>query len=353
MLNRLANAAKTWVVVGVGALVLALSAFFILSNFSPDPTFAQTPGPIEYAENSDVDEMPVRTFTSEDPEGAGINWDVTGIDADDFTISGGILKFKKSPNFEKPMDRMHVDLDRNRDGDMADTDEGIDVAEMMAADNMYQITIRASEMRESGRMDRALSTETHVTVEVTNEPEDGMVTIDLRQPEVWTPIRATITDPDDNVADYDWTWYVSTVTNPIDDAENHWAEVTGTVSIKMTTLYTPDGVRARNPATGTAADEGKYLRAVAFYTDDSGTQTEEGDLAYRSFRCGPRSQRTTIWIQPENGSHGFEQGANYTRTVSESLGKGMNVGDPVEATDPNSTEPNDRGPNASNHKPQQ
>ena len=128
-------------------------------------------------------------------EGAGINWDVTGIDADDFTISGGVLKFKKSPNYEKPTDRMHGALDRNRDGD-----------------NMYQITIRASEMRDSGDMGRALSTETHVTVEVTNEPEDGMVTIDLRQPEVGTSIRATVTDPDGDRASYNWTWYVSTVT---------------------------------------------------------------------------------------------------------------------------------------------
>ena len=214
----------------------------------------------------------MRTFTSEDPEGAGINWDVTGIDADDFTISGGVLKFKNSPNYEKPTDRMHGALDRNRDGDMADTDEGIDVAEMAAADNMYQITIRASEMRASGDMGRALSTETHVTVEVTNEPEDGMVTIDLRQPEVGTPIRATVTDPDGDLASYNWTWYVSTVTNPVDDADNHWAEVTGTALNQVTTSYTPDGVRARTPVTGTAMDEGKYLRAVALYTDRSGTQ---------------------------------------------------------------------------------
>ena len=54
---------------------------------------------------------------------------------------------------------------------------------------------------------------------------------------------------------------------------------------------------------------------------------------------------------PENGSPGFEQGADYTRTVPENLGKGMNVGAPVVATEPNSTEPNDRGPNASNHDP--
>ena len=189
MLKRSSSALKTWVVVGVGALVLALSAFF-LATFSPDPSFAQTPGPIMYAENSDVDDMAVRTFTSEDPEGAGINWDVTGIDADDFTISGGVLRFKKSPNFEKPTDRAHGALDRNRDdvpasaaevldSDLTDTADGIDVVAADAGNNMYQITIRASEMRASGYMGLALSSETHVTVQVTNVNEDGMVTIDL------------------------------------------------------------------------------------------------------------------------------------------------------------------------------
>ena len=62
--------------------------------------------------------------------------------------------------------------------------------------NMYEITIRASEMRASGYMGLALSSETDVTVQVTNVNEDGMVTIDLRQPEDGTPIMASVTDPD-------------------------------------------------------------------------------------------------------------------------------------------------------------
>ena len=46
-------------------------------------TFAQESGAtIEYTENGTD---PVRTFTSSDPEGAGIDWDVTGLDADFFS----------------------------------------------------------------------------------------------------------------------------------------------------------------------------------------------------------------------------------------------------------------------------
>ena len=67
MLNRPSKAVVTRVVGIVGALV-ALSAFLVLSNL-PGSVFAQDTGVIKYAENGTT---PVRTFTSEDPEGAGI-----------------------------------------------------------------------------------------------------------------------------------------------------------------------------------------------------------------------------------------------------------------------------------------
>ena len=324
MLNRSSNAAKTWVVVFVGALVLALAAFLVLST-SPDSTFAQEADMadmIMYAENG-MD--PVRTYSSEDPEGAGINWDVTGIDADDFEISGGVLTFKNRPNYERPTDRLYA-KDMNGDGDTDDDGEIID----NARNNMYQITIRASEMRASGDMGRALSTETHVTVEVTNVNEDGMVTIDLRQPEVGTPIMASVTDPDgtDGVT---WQWSVSTVTNPVPTVGNHWVNATG--GTPTTATYTPTGVTARDPATGTAVDETKYLRAVATYTDSLGSRKVSGvsEFPVRA-EVSTDNDRDS---NPENGSPGFTQGADYTRTVSESLGKGMNVGEPVVAIDPN------------------
>ena len=130
MFKRSSSALKSWVVVSVGALVLALSAFFILSNFSPNSIFAQTP-PDTYAQkvrlvpgpvDNDLiyladpitisyDEKgtgPVTTFTSSDPdtEAARIEWAVTGPDAADFEISAaGVLSFKNPPNFEKPTDR--------------------------------------------------------------------------------------------------------------------------------------------------------------------------------------------------------------------------------------------------------
>ena len=214
MLNRPSKAVVTRVVGIVGALV-ALSAFLVLSNV-PGSVFAQEPVVIMYAENGTA---PVRTFTSEDPEGAGIHWDVTGVDANDFMISGGVLTFRlyskdgvlEPPNYEKPTDR---GFDADNNGDFIDADD------FAPDDNMYHITVRASEMRASGYMGRALSTEVDVVVQVTNKNEMGTVTLNRLQPEVGTAIMAMITDPDgtigtdDHVTTVTWQWYISNNNDP-------------------------------------------------------------------------------------------------------------------------------------------
>ena len=58
---------------------------------------------VEYAENG---VGPVATYTAVDPEGAAVKWSLAVVvdpvedDAGDFSISGGVLAFKKSPNYE-------------------------------------------------------------------------------------------------------------------------------------------------------------------------------------------------------------------------------------------------------------
>ena len=344
MLNRPSKAVVTRVVGIVGALV-ALSAFLMLSNL-PGTVFAQT-DLIMYAENSDT---PVRTFTSEDPEGAGIDWDVTGVDADDFSISGGVLTFNDPPDFEKPSDR-----------EVPDGPDADDAADDAADNNMYHITVRASEMRASGYMGRALSTETDVIVQVTNENEMATVTMNRIQPEVGTRIMAMISDPDGNPTggafagpyDHDgdtstaevalgWQWYVSKVTNPVDDIENHWAIATG--NTPTAARYTPAGDRVDEisspipPDSGAVVDEGKVLRAVARYTEQIGGETFfRMAIGVSDNRVRPEvSSDSDLVDNPANGSPGFQEGVDYSRTVPESISRGMNVGAPVMATDPNS-----------------
>ena len=130
MLNRPSIGLVTRVVVLVGAL-LAISAMLLLSTQPQDVVFAQEADPslIEYSEITDPeatgdDFPPVQTFKSEDPEGAGVHWDVTGLDADDFEISEyGVLRFKERPDFENPTNRSRAPFDFNGDGDAGDLGE--------------------------------------------------------------------------------------------------------------------------------------------------------------------------------------------------------------------------------------
>ena len=322
MLNRPSNGFIKRVVVLVGAL-LAISAVLSISTNSPNVAFAQEGGPIMYDENGTG---PVRRFQSEDPEGKNVYWDVTGTDADNFEISAaGVLTFKKSPNYESPEDRAHA-LDLNDDGDTADMGETD-----LDRNNMYQITVRASEMRDPGETRLALSTEANITVEVMNQEELGKVELNWLHPEVTTPITASLSDPDTGEAAVQWVWTISKVTSPKIDTDGDWRASTGEVTSDGAT-YTPH-----------EDDEGGFLRAVATYTDaQSGTtrRTVRGMSAYDGVMYAVRPNATA------NGSPGFStsnpalvpggftlKDQGYAISVPEDMAGP--VGSPVEATDPN------------------
>ena len=333
MLNRSSNRAKTWVVVGVGALVLALSAFFILSNFPPDSTFAHDPGDtgiagfhdannneplithIHYPENG-MD--PVQTFTSEDPEGAGIQWDIMGTDAAAFTISRGVLMFKKSPDYEKPTDGMHEDIDLNDDG-------VTDVAQSAAdgANNMYILFVRATEVRRSGYKGPAKSSSVGVAVIVEDMEEQGTVTIDLRQPEIGILLTASATDLDGDssatppVTDMsvapEFQWARSKVSPPDTENENHWNNITEVGAA----TYTP-----------VPADNDRYLRVQATYADRRGPgKTAKGVTEF------PVRMAITANGSPDIIDDGM-------RTIAETAMVDDMVGAAIDVSEPN---PEDRG----------
>ncbi len=328
-------------------LLIVAAVLATLMLFAPAAS-AQSDEPIEFAENS---EDAVRVFTSSDPEGAQIDWDVTGLDADDFTIEDGYLMFVSPPDYENPTDR-----ERDDDATTADLDETA-----TSSDNLYIITVRASERRASGETGRALSTETDVMVQVTNEEEDGDVELSWLQPEVGTPITATLSDEDGVVGEIEWTWTVSRVTDPDPDVDGHWQASTGTVGDEPTmglgvvsqdqdrdsNTYVPAGKcvtrqqgasdRLNGPCPDTAVtamDEGRILRAFASYTDGEGEDKEAIGVSMYPVRAEVSSDSDAV-ENPENGSPGFTAGGDYTREVKESLAVGMEIPDPVTARDPN------------------
>ena len=347
----------------VGAL-LAISAVLLLFTQPQDVVFAQENGdPITYPEiiipdAQGADFPPVQTFKSEDPEGAGVQWDVTGLDADDFEISAdGVLRFKNQPDFENPMNG----FDANNDGDFDDIAEpGVDEAEYLdkPGDNDYSITIRATEMRPAGATHRALSTETDIIVRVQNVEEKGEITLQWLEPEVGTDIQAQLEDPDDpdgvpptNVS---FTWWVDKVSGmPDEEFDGHWERipdsafqlVTGTEL--PTTMHTPRGKRASDvPGVSpddpgnVAIDEGKYLRVVATYSDTASAPADDPKTAYGVSMYPIRAERTSGETNSENGSPDFEP-ERVARTVSEDAAVGSNVGAPVLAKDPNTVNPQD------------
>ena len=363
MLNRPSIGLVTRVVVLVGAL-LAISAMLLLSTQPQDVVFAQEADPslIEYSEITDPeatgdDFPPVQTFKSEDPEGAGVHWDVTGLDADDFEISEyGVLRFKERPDFENPTNRPRAAFDFNGDGDTDDLGE----AAVAAETNMYKITLRSTEVRPPGETDRALSTELDLTIEVTNVDEEGVVTLQWLEPEVGTDIQAELTDPDGGItnANVDFTWWVSKVSGtPRPTLDSDWSEipsgdfeeiVSGTTM--PTTSHTPRGKRASDitpePTDNVAVDEGKFLRVVAEYYDthrdqnDPETDGDDRKKAYGMSMYLIRAERTTGETNSENGSPDF-QPEKVAREVFENAEVGDNVQAPVEATDPNTLDPED------------
>ncbi len=95
---------------------------------------------LSFTENQATDRV-LATYTAVDPENPGVstmNWSLTGHDAGDFTIDeSGRLTFRKVPDHERPADS--------------------------GRDNMYEVTVRASDGRHYGYL------EVTVTVEDVNE----------------------------------------------------------------------------------------------------------------------------------------------------------------------------------------
>ena len=98
------------------------------------------------------------TYTATDPEGTAVKWGLSGVDAGDFSIDGGIdggvLSFNKSPNYE------------------AATGGGSAIAD---TSNTYLVTVEATDSTRKTAMKP-------VMVTVTNVDEPGTVKLTTLRP---------------------------------------------------------------------------------------------------------------------------------------------------------------------------
>ncbi len=284
------------------ALMAMLATQAVWAQNEEDDPCTEDGGVIKctYAEN-DTDPV-VRIFATS-PESDEVDFSVEGLDAADFTVDGGVLRFKKSPNHEASTDRERPD-----DGATPDVDE------MEAVDNVYLVTVRSTDVRPAGTTGAAPTSTVDVIVTVTNLDERGTASISLRQPEVGSGLTGSAIDPDEITGDIGYEWSVPKVSRPTLTNNAHWQAPEGT----------PSNVADFTPGEG---DEGKYLRLKAAYRDGEGG--EKAAYVRSEFRV-----REDV-LDTANEAPTFDGEQAETRKIPENADVRDAVGSPVVATDGN------------------
>ena len=247
-----------------------------VTNVPEDPML-EGMASVRHAENT-PSATAVATYMAMDDEddkaGTAIRWSLTGSNAGDFSITGGVLRFKSAPNYEP------------------------------AADSTYSITVVATDS--DGQTD-----EMDVTVTVTNVDEAGTLTLSTLQPVDGILVTATLTDIDGAVTDdedVNWKWAKSSSrTGSYTDIEGETAS-----------SYTPE-----------PDDVNRYLRATATYTDPQGS----GKTAVATTANKVLDSRSTNTAPVFKDADGDAIDDDIDREVAENTPKGGAVGAPVVATD--------------------
>ena len=279
-----------WIV--LAALVALLGALLLTirpvgAQSDGRPVIDQAPATFTHAEKSDSS---VYTFRADDPERKTIFWTLSGTDAADFEIDGGVLSFKSAPNFEMPTDRANPDVTPPPDEE----------------DNVYNVTVRFSD-------GGTPAGEHSVTVTVTNVEEDGSVSISPLQPQEGSELTATVTDPDGNVqAEYQWS-KSGTMSGTYDDIAD---------ADEMT--YTP-----------TADDVGSHLRVTARYVDGHGSDIDDPVMATSTKSVRADTTANEAPTIPDQNISTDDVDTAITRHVLENMPAGTMVGPPVTAVDDN------------------
>ena len=218
-------------------------------------------------------------FLADDPEkdtapntagtnNATLTWTLAGTDADDFNLDNGTLTFKSGPDYE------------------AATDSG--------RNNVYEVTVQAAD--EAGN---TASVKVKITVE--NVGEKGTVRLSHTEPEVRTPLTASLSDPD-RERSVRWQWYRNV--NPDSLPINTCAVDNDTdclISGATSSRYTPKVITGNT-------DVGATLTAVASYSDGEGSKKVA-------------SEPTANIVEMEDGNNEAPEfeGASVTKEVREDV----------------------------------
>ena len=241
---------------------------------------------VDYAEDR---RDAVATYTASGPDADMATWTLSGEDMSAFSFSSadGMLSFRSSPDYENPTD--------------------------MGMDNMYMVTIMAD--------DGTYMDDHDVMVRVTNVEELGRVTFWRDGVDATTAVivvgdelGGAVDDSDGNPGD---TFPIAMYTRITAANVTSW---------QWAKSRTPDMMASwTNIGTGSTytvmdADDEYYLRATAMYDDGEGM----GKMA--------SMQTMMVTMATMNASPMFDAETG-TREVAENTAAGMDIGDPVTATD--------------------
>ena len=258
-------------------------------------------GPIPYAENGTG---AVATFTGSDPEDRMVYWSLTAApvtnevedtdiaDRAHFMInSNGVLSFKFPPDYESP-------------------------PESNATDNTYKVVVQASDDAPGAVAPGADADDMikvayeKVTIEVTDEDEDGSISLSAVQPQESRMLTATLIDDDATPAQIDgaeWKWEHSSA------AAGPWTPILTATASAYSLLGVVD----------------KYLRVTATYTDEHGSDKTAQAVSANMVRAAPANNAAPVFTDEDLEDDDIQ----IERSVDENSPPGTNVGEPVVAID--------------------
>ena len=162
------------------------------------------------------------------------------------------------------------------------------------SESSYSVTVKADD----GKSDPASIA---VTITVTNEDEDGTITLSSDPPSAGTALTATLADDDGVKTTPAVTWQWESSPNGTDT----WTIISG----ETNSSYTPG-----------SDDVGNYLQVTATYDDEEGPG-----------KSAQKVSQAVLTAPPTNQNPAFDA-ATATRSVVENTATGQNIGDPVAVT---------------------
>ena len=236
------------------------------------PTFADRVVSRSVDENSAGGVAVGEPVEADDAEGDTLTYSLGGDDASSFTIDAGSGQIRVAAG---------ADLD-------------------FETKPLYSVTVSVTDNKDSsGNADPAVDGIVVATINVNNVDDDGSVAVTAGTPTAGTALTAALSDPDGSVTGVTWQWQRTSLTNT-----GVWEDISGALSAS----YTPS-----------VPDIGRFLRAVASYTDALGS----GKTA---------TSGTTAAVAAATGAPTFADRV-VSRSVDENSAGGVAVGEPVEADD--------------------